>query len=196
MPRWGSHRPRLPRRRGRQRQGPLRPVGTHRDKPADHWGRPRPGAEIDQLTIAARYRQALRLFKAADRGRPHRPARHHARRHGHRAERPQHALGPLAGGKSCRPRAPARHRFDAELQRALDDPDPLRGIAHLVARSSAAFVLDLTGVTRTKALGTERMARRLHDALSRRRESAARRRLGVPATDARRSSRNSTATPS
>ena len=55
--------------------------------------------------------------------------------------------------------------IDAELQRALDDPDPLRGIAQLVARWSAAFVLDPTGVTRTKALGTERMARRLHDAL-------------------------------
>ena len=54
---------------------------------------------------------------------------------------------------------------DAELQRALDDPDPLRGIAGLVARWSAAFVLDPDGVTRTKALGSERMARRLRDAL-------------------------------
>jgi hypothetical protein len=54
---------------------------------------------------------------------------------------------------------------DAELQRALDDPDPLRGIAQLVARWSAAFTLDPDGVTRTKALGSERMTRKLRDAL-------------------------------
>ena len=54
---------------------------------------------------------------------------------------------------------------DAELQRALEDPDPLRAIAGLVARWSAAFVLDPDGVTRTEALGSERMARRLRDAL-------------------------------
>ena len=54
---------------------------------------------------------------------------------------------------------------DAELQRALADPDPLRAIAGLVARWSAAFVLDPDGVTRTKALGSERMTRRLRDAL-------------------------------
>ena len=54
---------------------------------------------------------------------------------------------------------------DAELQRALDDPDPLRGIAQLTARWGAAFVLDPDGVTRTKALGRERMARKLRDAL-------------------------------
>ena len=54
---------------------------------------------------------------------------------------------------------------DAELERALADPDPLRGIAQLTARWAAAFVLDPAGVTRTKALGTERMARKLRDAL-------------------------------
>jgi len=54
---------------------------------------------------------------------------------------------------------------DAELRRALEDPDPLHGIAQLVARWGAAFVLDPYGVTRTKALGSERMARRLRDAL-------------------------------
>ena len=54
---------------------------------------------------------------------------------------------------------------DAELQRALDDPDPLRGIAQLVTRWGAAFLLDPDGVTRTKALGSERMARKLRDAL-------------------------------
>ncbi|MGZ6564982.1 MAG: hypothetical protein ACXVH1_36520, partial [Solirubrobacteraceae bacterium] len=55
--------------------------------------------------------------------------------------------------------------IDAELDRALTDPDPLRGIAQLTARWAAAFVLDPDGVTRTKALGTERMARKLSDAL-------------------------------
>ena len=54
---------------------------------------------------------------------------------------------------------------DAELERALADPDPLRGIAQLTARWAAAFVLDPAGVTRTKALGTERMERKLRDAL-------------------------------
>ena len=55
--------------------------------------------------------------------------------------------------------------IDAELQRALEDPDPLRGIAQLTARLGAAFMLDLDGVIRTKTLGTERMARKLRDAL-------------------------------
>lgn len=53
----------------------------------------------------------------------------------------------------------------AELQRALEDPDPLRGIAQLVARLAAAFMLDPDGVTKTKALGSDRMARKLRDAL-------------------------------
>jgi hypothetical protein len=55
--------------------------------------------------------------------------------------------------------------IEAELERALEDPDPLRGIAQLAARLGAAFTLDPDGVTRTKALGSERMARRLRDAL-------------------------------
>jgi hypothetical protein len=55
--------------------------------------------------------------------------------------------------------------LDAELQHALDDPDPLRAIAQLTARWAAAFVVDPDGVTRTKTLGTERMARKLRDAL-------------------------------
>jgi hypothetical protein len=54
---------------------------------------------------------------------------------------------------------------DAELQRALADPDPLRGIAQLTARLGAAFTLDPAGVTRSTALGTERIARKLRDAL-------------------------------
>ena len=53
----------------------------------------------------------------------------------------------------------------AELKRALDEPDPLRGIAQLAARWGAAFVLNPDGVTRTKALGRERIARRLSDSL-------------------------------
>jgi hypothetical protein len=55
--------------------------------------------------------------------------------------------------------------IDAELQRALDDPNPLRGIAQLAARFGAAYVLDPDGVTRTKALGSDRIARRLRDTL-------------------------------
>ena len=53
----------------------------------------------------------------------------------------------------------------AELQRALEEPDPLRGIAQLTARWAAAFVLNPDGVTRTKAHGRERIARKLSDAL-------------------------------
>jgi hypothetical protein len=41
----------------------------------------------------------------------------------------------------------------------------MRGIAQLTARLGAAFVLDPAGVTRTKALGAERMGRKLRDAL-------------------------------
>ena len=54
---------------------------------------------------------------------------------------------------------------EAELDRALADPDPLRGIAQLTARWAAAFVMDSAGATRTKALGTDAMARKLRDAL-------------------------------
>jgi hypothetical protein len=44
-------------------------------------------------------------------------------------------------------------------------PSVIRGIAQLTARLAAAFVLDTTGVTRTKTLGSERMARKLRDVL-------------------------------
>ena len=54
---------------------------------------------------------------------------------------------------------------DAELQRALEDPDPLRGIAQLVCRWAAAFVLDPNGVPRTTGLGSDRMTRKLQAAL-------------------------------
>jgi hypothetical protein len=53
----------------------------------------------------------------------------------------------------------------AELGRALEDPDPLRGMIQLATRLGASFTLDPAGVTRTKALGTERMARKLGNAL-------------------------------
>ena len=53
----------------------------------------------------------------------------------------------------------------AELERALGDPDPMHGIAQLTARLGAALLLDPAGVTRTKALGSERQARKLADAL-------------------------------
>ena len=55
--------------------------------------------------------------------------------------------------------------IEAELQRALADAEPLRGIAQLTARLGAAFVLDPAGVIRTKALGSDRMERKLRDAL-------------------------------
>ena len=53
----------------------------------------------------------------------------------------------------------------SELERALTDPDPTHGIAQLVVRWAAAFVIDADGVTRTTALGADRMARRLGEAL-------------------------------
>jgi len=54
---------------------------------------------------------------------------------------------------------------DAELQRALEDPDPLRGILQFVSRWAAAFVLDPNGVPRTTALGSDRMARKVQAVL-------------------------------
>ena len=54
---------------------------------------------------------------------------------------------------------------DAELERARNDPDPLRGIATLLARWAAAFLLDPDGVTKTKGFGLDRMGRRLREAL-------------------------------
>ena len=69
------------------------------------------------------------------------------------------------GDTERREPAPVDAIVDAELERALGDPDPLRGIAQLAARWAAAFVLDPAGVTRTKALGSERTKRKLRDAL-------------------------------
>jgi ParB-like chromosome segregation protein Spo0J len=71
---------------------------------------------------------------------------------------------PVGDSKRYEPKA-TDAILERELQRALEDPDPLRGIALLLARFCAAFVLDPDGVTKTKTLGTDRMARRLRDAL-------------------------------
>lgn len=53
----------------------------------------------------------------------------------------------------------------AELERALSDRDPLRGIAQLVSRLAIGFVLDPLGVSVTKALGRQRMESHLREAL-------------------------------
>jgi hypothetical protein len=73
----------------------------------------------------------------------------------------QQAVGDTARREPCHPDA----IIDAELERALADRDPLRGIAQLTARLGAAFMLDPAGVTRTKTFGRERTARKLRDAL-------------------------------
>jgi hypothetical protein len=50
-----------------------------------------------------------------------------------------------------------------QLERALSEPDPLRGLAQLAARLGAAFVLDPAGVTRTKR--SARIGRKHADAM-------------------------------
>ena len=55
--------------------------------------------------------------------------------------------------------------LDGELQRALEDPDPLHGILQLLSRWAAAFVLDVNGVPATGPLGSGRVARKLARAL-------------------------------
>ncbi len=71
----------------------------------------------------------------------------------------------LVGDTGRREPRQADQIVSAELQRALADPDPLRGIAQLTARWAASFVLDPDGIPRTKPLGTERMSRKLSDAI-------------------------------
>jgi hypothetical protein len=69
-------------------------------------------------------------------------------------------------GESGRHEPHAVHAIvEAELGRTLQEPDPLRGIAALVARCAGASALDPEGVTRTSVLGSDRMSRKLHDAL-------------------------------
>ncbi len=55
--------------------------------------------------------------------------------------------------------------LDGELQRALEDPDPLHGILEIVSRWAAGFVLDINGVPATGPLGTARIARKIQRAL-------------------------------
>lgn len=71
---------------------------------------------------------------------------------------------PVGDSERYEPRS-AEAIVDSELQLALEDPEPLRGIARLMSRFCAAFMLDRDGVTKTKALGTDRMSRKLHDVL-------------------------------
>jgi hypothetical protein len=54
---------------------------------------------------------------------------------------------------------------EAELERALCDPDPMRGMMQILTRFAAAFVLDRNGVTATTTLGSARMQSRLARAL-------------------------------
>ena len=72
----------------------------------------------------------------------------------------------------------------AELDRALKDPDPLRGIAQLTASLTAAFVLDPDGITRTQNARHRTHGPQTRRRTPRRAAPATHRRLGVPATDA------------
>lgn len=71
---------------------------------------------------------------------------------------------PVGDSKRFEPREP-RAIVEAELERALGARDPMAGVAHLLARFGAAFLVDPQGVRRTKALGSERMGRKLTEAL-------------------------------
>ena len=71
---------------------------------------------------------------------------------------------PVGDANRFEPR-PIDEIVDAEVTRALADSDPLRGIASIITRLCAAFLLDPDGVTKTKALGSDRMTRKLQAAL-------------------------------
>ena len=141
-------RPRTPQRaapapsRGNQQQPRARPRPARRAH-GPH-ARPAARAQSDHLPPP---RQAL-------------PRRHRLRRRLDNQDRQQ----PIGDTGRREPRQPDAI-LDAELERALNDPDPLRGIAQLTASWASAFALDPDGVTRTKTLGTDRMARKLADAL-------------------------------
>jgi hypothetical protein len=79
----------------------------------------------------------------------------HPHPHATRARARVRELEPLERGGAAHPgRHEPRHTdaiLDAELQAALDDPDPLRAIAQLTARWAAALRPRPDGVTRTKA---------------------------------------------
>jgi hypothetical protein len=74
----------------------------------------------------------------------------------------------------------------AELERALADPDLLRGIAQLVSRWSAAFLLDPDGLGRSNALGAEWAGAAAARCAARRQGTAARRGVGRRGEDTRR----------
>lgn len=71
---------------------------------------------------------------------------------------------PVGDGERTVPRSP-EVIVEAELTRALEDRDPVRGLVGLVARWSAAFVIDPEGLSASKHLGAPRAARHLRDAL-------------------------------
>ena len=123
------------------------------------WAAARTAASVENVDSRAVGRSGR-----ADRLPPARPPLRRADRLRRRLDRPRDAKQPVGDTGRHEPRHPDAI-VDAELERALEDPDPLRGIAQLAARLGAAFVLDPAGVTRTKALGSDRMARKLADAL-------------------------------
>ena len=65
---------------------------------------------------------------------------------------------PVGDSERFEPRS-ANAIIEAELERALQEPDPLRGILQIVSRFAAAFVLDRNGVTATTSLGSTRSHR-------------------------------------
>lgn len=71
---------------------------------------------------------------------------------------------PVGDGERTVPRSP-EVIVEAELTRALEDRDPVRGLVGLVARWSAAFVIDPDGLSASKHLGAARAARHLREAL-------------------------------
>lgn len=73
-------------------------------------------------------------------------------------------MQPVGDTSRYEPKAPTSV-LEAELEQALNMRDPLAGIARLAASFGAAFMLDLDGVPRTKTLGTDRMSRKLREAL-------------------------------
>jgi hypothetical protein len=64
---------------------------------------------------------------------------------------------PVGDGGRSEPRQ--ADAIAAELERALADPDPLHGIAQLLAGWAAAFVLDPDGVTKTTTSRSPRTTR-------------------------------------
>lgn len=71
---------------------------------------------------------------------------------------------PVGTGERTVPRSP-EVIIDAELTRALEHRDPIRGLLNLVARFGAAFVLDPNGISSSKHLGAVRTTRHLSEAL-------------------------------